>query len=156
MKIYSIIITIITIVALGLAGYFYWQGNEIKNNYSICQIEKDTIAKDKAELNKKLDFINEQLDKISRAATALNYAVNSFMFAGDTKALTIGSQEAKQVEEALSKIDNSSERMMFEEYWNNFKSTRLFNPLFGLLRVLAGSIEKDATNSIKKDTNLKP
>jgi len=156
MKIYSIIITIITIVALGLAGYFYWQGNEIKNNYSICQIEKDTIAKDKAELNKKLDFINEQLDKISRAATALNYAVNSFMFAGDIKALTIGSQEAKQVEEALSKIDNSSERMMFEENWNNFKSTRLFNPLFGLLRGLAGSIEKDATNSIKKDTNPKP
>lgn len=153
MKIYSIIITIIAIIAFGLAGYFYWQGGEMKNNYSVCQseknaliLERDTIAKDKAELNNKLNLINEQLDKINRTATALNYALNSFMFAGDIKALTIGSQEAKKVEEALGQIDNSSERMMSEGQWSDFKSTRLFNPLFGLLRGLADSINKDASS----------
>jgi len=152
MKTYSIIITIIVVVALGLAGYFYWQGGEMRNNYSICQSEKnaliserDMIAKDKAELDNKLNLMNEQLDKISRTATALDYALNSFMFAGDIKALTIGSQEAKKVEEALSQLDNSSERMMSEGHWNDFKSTRLFNPLFGLLRGLAGSIKRDAS-----------
>jgi len=152
-KIYSIIITIIAIIAFGLAGYFYWQGGETRNNYSVCLseknaliAEKDTIAKDKAELNNKFNFINEQLDKISRTATALDYALNSFMFAGDIKALTIGSQEAKKVEEALSQIDNSGERMISEGHWNDFKSTRLFNPLFGLLRGLADSIKKDASS----------
>jgi len=58
--------------------------------------------------------------------------------------LTIGSQEAKKVEEALSQIDDGSERMMSEGHWNDFKSTRLFNPLFGLLRGLADSINRDA------------
>jgi hypothetical protein len=67
------------------------------------------------------------------------------MFAGDIKALTIGSQEAKKVEEALSQLDNSSERMMAEGHWHDFKSSRLFNPLFGLLRGLAGSISQDLT-----------
>jgi len=153
MKTYSIIITIIAIIALGLAGYFYWQGGEMRNNYGICQSEenvliseRDTIAKDKAELNNKFNLINEQLDKISHTATALNYALNSFMFAGDIKALTIGSQETKKVEEALSQIDNSSERMMSEGHWNDFKSTRLFNPLFGLLRGLADSINRDVSS----------
>jgi len=153
MKTYSIIITIIAIIALGLAGYFYWQGGEVKTNYGICQSEKnilisekDKIAKDKAELNNKFNLVNEQLDKINRTATALNYAINSFMFAGDIKALTIGSQEAKKVEEALSQLDNSNERMMSEGHWNDFKSTRLFNPLFGLLRGLADSIKRDASS----------
>jgi hypothetical protein len=125
----------------------------MRNNYTICQseksaliLERDTIAKDKAELNNKLNLIDERLNKISRAATALNYALNSFMFAGDIKALTIGSQEAKKVEEALGQIDNSSERMMSEGQWSDFKSTRLFNPLFGLLRGLADSINKDASS----------
>ena len=152
MKIYSIIASVIAIVALILAGYFYWQGGAIRNNYSLCQTEKDsliaerdTIAKDKAELNDKLNLINGQLNKISHTATALNYALNSFMFAGDIKALTIGSQEAKKVEEALSQLDNSSERMMAEGHWHDFKSSRLFNPLFGLLRGLAGSISQDLT-----------
>ena len=131
---------------MGLAGYFYWQGGETRNNYSICQSERDTIAKDKAELNNKFNLINEQLEKISHTAAALDYALNSFMFAGDIKALTIGSKEAKKVEEALSQLDNSSERMMSEGYWSDFKSTRLFNPLFGLLRGLADSIKKDASS----------
>jgi hypothetical protein len=129
-----------------LAGYFYWQGGEMRNNYGICQSERDTIAKDKAELNNKFNLINDQLDKISHTATALNYALNSFMFAGDIKALTIGSKEAKKVEEALSQIDNSSERMMSEGNWSDFKSTRLFNPLFGLLRGLADSINRDVSS----------
>jgi len=33
-----------------------------------------------------------------------------------------------KVEEILSRIDDSSERMMSEGQWNDFKSTRLFNP----------------------------
>ena len=131
---------------MGLAGYFYWQGGETRNNYSICQSERDAIAKDKAELNNKFNLINEQLEKISHTAAALDYALNSFMFAGDIKALTIGSKEAKKVEEALSQLDNSSERMMSEGHWSDFKSTRLFNPLFGLLRGLADSIKKDASS----------
>jgi hypothetical protein len=144
MKIYSIVITIIAIIALGLAGYFYWQGGEMRNNYSICRSERNAIARDKAELDRKFNLISEQLDKISHTAAALNYALNSFMFAGDIKALTIGSQEAKKVEEALGRIDDNSERMMSEGHWNDFKSTRLFNPLFGLLRGLADSINRDA------------
>lgn len=150
MKIYSIIITVIAVLLLGLAGYFYWQEGKMRNNFSICQTEKnnliaerDAIAKDRTEINNKLNLVYEQLDKISRTATALNYALNSFMFAGDIKALTIGSQEAKKVEEALNQL-NGDERMMLEGHWNDFKSTRLFNPLFGLLRGLADSINRDA------------
>ncbi|MGB9743629.1 MAG: hypothetical protein ACPLW9_02935 [Minisyncoccales bacterium] len=152
MKVYSIIITITAVIALGLAGYLYWQGGEIKNNYNICQSEKsilmserDMIAKDKAKLNDKVNLINEQLDKINRTAVVLNYALNSFMFAGDIKALTIGSQEAEKVKEAINQLTNKDERMMAEGYWNDFKSTRLFNPLFGLLRALADSINREAS-----------
>lgn len=152
MKTYSIIITIVAVLCLGLVGYLYWQGGQMRNNYSICQTEKgnliaerDAIAKDKAETNNKLNLAYEQLDKINRTATALDYALNSFMFAGDIKALSIGSREAKRVEEALNQLSRG-ERMMFEGHWNDFKSTRLFNPLFGFLRGLAASISKDASS----------
>jgi uncharacterized protein YxeA len=146
MKIYSIIITIVAVIALIFGGYLYWHEGELRNNYNACQTERDTIAKDKAETSNKLNLVYEQLDRINRTATALDYALNSFMFAGDIKAQSIGSEEAKKVEEALSQLSNRDERIMSEGHWNDFKSTRLFNPLFGLLRGLADSINKDASS----------
>ncbi|NMB92293.1 MAG: hypothetical protein GYA31_01560 [Parcubacteria group bacterium] len=146
MKIYSIIITIVAVIALAFGGYLYWHEGELRNSYSACQTERDTIAKDKAETSNKLNLAYEQLDRINRTATALNYALNSFMFAGDIKAQSIGSQEAKKVEEALSQLSNRDERIMAEGHWNDFKSTRLFNPLFGLLRGLADSINQDVSS----------
>ena len=147
MKIYSIIITIIAVCSFGLAGYFYWQGGDIRKDFGICQGEKDQLAKDKNRLEGDLSAINSQLAAVRHSAAVLKLSLNSFMFAGDVRALTVGSREAAEVEQAIEGLDDNKDRMMAEKDWTDFKTSRYFNPLLGLLRNLANSIERNAKES---------
>jgi hypothetical protein len=144
MKIYSIIITIVAVCALGLAGYFYWRGGDMRKDFGICQDQRDGLIKDKARLENELNAVNSQLIKISHSAAVLKLALNSFMFAGDIRALTVGSKEAVGVEQAIELLDGNQDRMMAEKDWTDFKTSRYLNPLLGLLRNLANSMERDA------------
>jgi len=143
MKIYSIIITIIALCALGLAGFLYWQSGALRNDFGICQYERDQLRTDKNKLEGDLSAANNQLGVIRHSSAALNSVLNSFMYAGDIKAQAVGSKEAVKVEAAINEIDDSMDKMNFENSWNQFKETRLFNPLFGVLRGLANNIEKN-------------
>jgi len=144
MKIYSIIITIVAICALILAGYFYWQGGGLRKDFGVCQDQSEGLRKDRAHIESELSMANSQLDKVSHSAAALKTVLNSFMFAGDVRAQTIGSKEAIAVEQAITNIDESTDRMMAEKDWLDFKTSRYLNPLLGLLRNLTNSIERSA------------
>jgi len=142
MKVYLIIISIVAVVALGLAGYFYWQGGDMRQNLGVCQGEKETLKSDKDQLEGELSATNGQLAVVRHSATALNLALNSFMFAGDVRALTVGSKESAAVEQAIGNLDDSGDRMTIENNWTDFKNTRYLNPLLGVLRTLANGIER--------------
>lgn len=144
MKIYSIIITLIAVCALGLAGYFYWQGGDMRKDLGVCQDQSEGLRKDKAHFENELSRANTQLDKINHSAAALKSILNSFMFAGDVRAVTIGSKEATAVEQAIANISDNTDRMMAEADWADFKSSRYLNPLLGLLRNLTNSIERNS------------
>jgi len=154
MKIYSIIITIVAVCAFGLAGYFYWQGGDIRKDFGVCQEEKDQLAKEKDQLVKDknrlegdLNAANSQLSAVRHSAVVLKLALNSFMFAGDVRAITVGSKEAVEVEQAIELLDGNQDRMMAEKDWTDFKTSRYLNPLLGLLRNLVNSIERSAEES---------
>lgn len=144
MKIYTIIITIVAVCALGLAGYFYWQGGDMRKDFGVCQDQREGFMKDKAQLESQLNMLDSQLGKVNHSVAALKTVLNSFMFAGDVRAVTIGSKETTAVEQALANIDDDKDRMMAETDWADFKSSRYLNPLLGLLRNLTYSIERSA------------
>ena len=143
MKIYSIIITIIAVCALGLSGFLYWQSGTLRNNFNICQNERNQLRTDKNSLEDNLSAAFNQLGVIHHSSAALNSVLNSFMYAGDIKAQAVGSKEAVKVEAAINEIDDNMDRMNFENSWNQFKETQLFNPLFGVLRGLSNNIERN-------------
>jgi len=143
MKIYSIIISIIAVCALGLSGFLYWQSGALRNDFNICQNERNQLQTDKNNLEGKLSAANNQLTVIRHSSAALNAVLNSFMYAGDIKAQAVGSKEAIKVETAINEIDDNMDQINFESSWNQFKETRLFNPLFGVIRGLANNIERN-------------
>lgn len=142
MKIYSIVITVIAVCALGLAGYFYWQSGEVRNNFNVCQNERDQLQTAKAGLENSLSAAQGQLAVIRHTSTALNYVLNSFMYAGDIKAITVGTKESVNVKSAFNEIDDNMDRMSLESSWSQFEKTLLFNPLFGVIRGLSNNIER--------------
>lgn len=133
MKTYSIVITVVAVLALVGGVYSFTRYNQISGeikNY------RDT----KAETERQLADLQTQLSRIEKTNDVLITVLDSFLIPGDLKALAVGSQEAVVVEQKIAGIDDSKDRMMMESNWKNFKETRLLNSLFSFLR--------DATNNI--------
>jgi len=135
MKVYSIVATIVACLALAAAAYFFVQYNGMSSQVEGCQAAK-------AGTEAQLSDLQEQLSKINKTNAVLISVLDSFMTAGDLKAITVGSQEAAEVEQKIAEVADSKDRMMMEKNWADFKSTKLLNSLFNLLR--------DATNNIER------
>jgi len=135
MKIYTIITTIIAVLAITAAGYFY-------NQYSGLYGQVDACQKDKAFIEGKLDWSNGQLAKISKTAAAFKAVSESFAITGDLKATTIGSKETTAVEQKIADIADGTDRMSAESEWNEFKTSLRLNTLFALYRNFANNIER--------------
>jgi len=143
MKIYAIVVTIIALIAVIFAGVFYSQVSKVSQQAAEYQKEKDNCQKDKSKTENQLSQANGKLANLQKIAAILDAAANSFMFAGDMKVSTLGSQETAEVEQKISELTDKGDRMETEKNWNDFKATLKFNPLFGLLRGLAQSLERN-------------
>ena len=135
MKTYSIVITIIAVVALAGGGYSFLR-------YNTMSSEIGSFQKAKADAEAQLGDLQNQVANIGKTNAVLKTVLESFMIPGDLKALTIGSQEAAAVEQKIAGVADSKDRMMMEANWENFKQTRLLNSLFAFLR--------DGTNNIER------
>ncbi|MFA4817519.1 MAG: hypothetical protein WC608_02195 [Parcubacteria group bacterium] len=143
MKIYSIIITIIAIIAVIFAGVFYSQVSTVSQQADAYKKSGELCQADKSKTESQLSQANGKLANLQKTADVLDAAANSFMFAGDMKVSTVGSREAAEVEQKISSMTDKSDRMETEKNWNDFKTTLKLNPLFGLLRGLAQSLNRN-------------
>lgn len=138
MKNYAIAMTIIAVLALGWAGYLFWQSGSpgsLIGQLDACQKDK-TLATDR------LSQANGQLEKIKQAVAVFKAANESFMIPGDLKALTVGSKEAAGVAQLIGQIADSQDRMLVEKGWSDFKSNLRLNALFGFYRNLAENLNR--------------
>jgi hypothetical protein len=142
MKIYSIIITIIACLAVMAGVYFFLQYNTVSKEYKGMFSEIENCQRDKSETERQLSEEQEQLSKVNNTNEVLVLALNSFMIPGDLKAITVGSQEAAEVEQKINNIADSKDRMMMEKNWNDFKNSKLLNSLFHFLRDGVNNIER--------------
>jgi len=145
MKIYSIIVTIIAGLAIVGGIYFFMQYNAMSQQYEEMSGETEDCLRGKAETEIWLSDAQEQLLKINKTNDVLVSALNSFMIPGDLEAITIGSQEAVEIEQKINYIADSKDRMMMEQNWDDFKSSKLLNSLFNLLRDGVNNIERTLT-----------
>jgi len=121
------------------------QYKAMSQQYEGMSKEIEGCLGDRAETEMHLSDAQEQLSKISKTNSVLIAVLDSFMIPGDLKAITVGSQEAVEVEEKINDIADSKDRMMAEQDWEDFKSSKLLNPLFNLLRNVANNIERTLT-----------
>jgi hypothetical protein len=146
MKTYSTLITVLAILAIGSAGYFYWQGGAMRQEITDLRTTNEGLGKDKDLLTQQLTDLKSAVAPLRLSAAALKLVVNSFMYAGDIKAQAIGSKEAAGVETAIGNLTDSADRMSAEKDWKDFKTSLRFNPLFGVIRNLANNIDRGFSN----------
>jgi len=148
------IVSGVAVLAVAVAGYYFAQYRGVSARYGEAKSQYDNMAgqydmllgqadrcqKDKTETEGRLEAAQNQAANAARLGDVLNAALNSFMTPGDYKAQTIGSKEAADIDRKIGDIANSQDRMNAEQQWGDFKSSKLLNPLFGLLRGLSQSI----------------
>lgn len=142
MKIYSIVITIIALLVFTVGAYFFIQYNTVSQEYGGLSEQIENCQRAKAEIERQLSDAQDQLLKIGKTNDVLITALNSFMIPGDLKAITIGSQETADIEEKINEIADSKDRMIMEKNWSDFKTSKLLNSLFNLLRDGVNNIER--------------
>lgn len=150
MKPYPIVLTIVAILAIVVAGYFYWQGGAMRNQIKIFQEEKvrleTQLTGKEAEIAEKENQITEMkagIKDIEETTEVLKAVLESFLVAGDTRVYTIGSQEAAEVEKEISEITDKTDRMGTEREWEEFKTSRRVSALVALLKGLANNLERN-------------
>lgn len=142
MKIYAIIITIVAVVALVFSGITYTRISKVSQQATNCKKDSELCQSEKKITEGKILESNNRLISAQKNASVLSVVSSSFMIPGDLKALTVGSQEAVEVEQKIAEITDKMERMGIEKDWNDFKSTLQLNQVFGLMRNLAQNMEK--------------
>ena len=134
MKTYAIIVSAVAVLMIFLAGYFFWQGGEVRHRLSACKNESQDLSETNA------NFKN-QLAEAKQIVAVLKPAADAFIFPGDYRAQAIGSREATEVENLINALNDKTNRISAEQNWNEFMRTREFNPFFGMLRSLLGSLD---------------
>lgn len=168
---YLIIIAVaMAVFGLGLATFFYLEFDNVSKRYDKCLSENYIMLSEKSETQSQISRLqadknklegdlanaNSQLERARHSVAALKVILNSFMYAGDIKALTVGSKETVSVENAIENLDDNIDRMSAEKDWNDFKKSLYFNPLFGLLRGLANGIERSLQQSSGGSNDFAP
>ncbi len=157
MKIYYVSAAIITVLSALLSVYFYLQLKDISQQCAIYKEENGRLTQERETVKKQMDKlendrillvgslteVRNQVAKAKESVAVLSDVLNSFMYAGDIKAQTVGSKETAAVEGAISSLSDTSSRMSAEQNWTDFKKNHYFNPLFGLLRGLSRDILQD-------------
>ena len=142
MKIYSIIVTIIAVAAFAIAGILYSQVSKISEQATNYKKDSEHCQSEKKITDGKISELNGRLNDFQKNTAVLSAVSSSFMIPGDLKVLTVGSQEAAEVEMKIAAMNNKMERMGIEKDWSDFKSTLQINAALGLMRNMAQNIER--------------
>ncbi|MBN2197693.1 hypothetical protein JW698_00625 [Candidatus Wolfebacteria bacterium] len=146
MKIYLIIITIFFILVVVFAGYSYWQYSKNIKQYQEISDQLDICLKEKSIIEAELSEVERQLNAISKTTAVLRESIESFIIPGDLKVLSIGSKESLEIEKRINEIEDKTDRILADDHWNDFKSSRLFNSFFSFLRDLINNLERISAN----------
>lgn len=147
MRIYSIIITIITILALGATGYFYMQSRNANQKIGMLEQDKAAIEKDLDKTKQELTNAKTSFDDIKPFSATLKAVLNSFIAGGDTKAGTINTTQATLVQQKIGDIADNNDKTSAEKNWNDFQSSNKLRDLQPLLLTLSFGIERNIQNA---------
>ncbi len=149
-KIYSTIATVVMILAILTAGYFYWQGGA--NRKELVRVQDDLfkteeeLQNNREELNRLRALVDQGLEKVKYNASILKDSAEVFLVAGDTRVASLGISEAKEIEAQIQKIEDRQDRIALESLWSDFTSSRTISNYLAFSRFLVDRINNNLEN----------
>lgn len=147
MKIYSTVVTIVAVLAIGAAGYFYWQYSSMSKKVISLEDKQNSTQKDLDNTKQELTNTQTSFDGIKSFSAALSAVLNSFIAGGDTKVGTIGTTEGAVVRQKISEIADNTDKISAGGNWDAFSSSNKLRDLQPLLLTLSFGIERHIQNA---------
>lgn len=144
---YLVIITIVAVLVIGTAGYFYWQYNTVNKKMISLQDKEDSIQKDLDSTKQELTNTKASFDEIKPLSAALKAVLGSFTTGGDAKVGAIGATEAALAKQKISEITDTTDRIGVGKSWDDFTSSAKFNDLQPVLTTLSSGIDRSIENA---------
>jgi len=142
-RIYSIAITVVLVLAVGAAGYFYWQSAAARDE--LDQVKND-LRQNQEQLSRLRELINISLGKAKTAAELLKDSGDTFLVAGDLKVAAISNTEAEAINAKIVEIEDKQDKIALESAWSDFLSSRKISDYFAFSRFLAVMIKNNLDN----------
>lgn len=139
MKMYSILITIIAISALGVAIYFGYQYQDIKNQKKSVENEMNS-AKDE------VVRIKSSITNFETTIIALDATVDSFSPTGDSDVGYFSTEKATTAREKIGDITDEKDKEMVLIEWDRFRSSSKINDFQQLLKKFTENLNRSLDN----------
>jgi len=143
MKIYSIFITVLFVVAGILTFSFYSEAKLTKLKLSATQTLLD---QNRSELNNIRQLINSGLTNAKSSTALLNDSLASFLVAGDLKIASLSDVSAQKISDNIQQVSNVQDKVALEQGWNDFLKSRKITDYLAFSRFLIQNIQNNLEN----------
>lgn len=143
MKIYSIVITVVAVILLAVAGYFYQQVAVVKSELATTKSELNQSA---VELTNLQNLVATELTSAKATVDILKNSLESFLVAGDVKVASISDSEAKTISDKILAFPDKLNKTSFESGWAGFLKSQTVSDYLAFSRSLAQTLQSNLDN----------
>lgn len=143
LKIYSIIVTVLFLIAGILAYFFSTQLKIVKNDLTTTQ---NLLEQKKTELISFRQLVETSLSGIKTSTALLNDSLAAFLVAGDIKISSLSDVSASKISSDIQTVSNNQDRIALEQGWSDFLNTRTVSNYLAFSRFLIQNIQNNLVN----------
>jgi hypothetical protein len=143
MRIYSIFITVLFVVAGVMAFSFYSEAKFAKAKLSVTQTLLD---QSRSELNNLHQLIDSGLVNAKSSTALLNDSLASFLVAGNLKIASLSDISAQKISDNIQQVSNPQDKVALEQGWSDFLKSRKIGDYLAFSRFLIQNIQNNLGN----------
>jgi len=147
LKTYSVIVTVIAVLALAVLGYGYYTGLKIKKALTECETQNSAYQ---SEIQKMRSDEQKKAEEILGLAEILRESSGSFMHAGNIKASSFNTTSLDKIDQEIQNLKNVHAQDAVKKKWETFLQTSSLNDYRDFLGTLADEIKNENGASLNK------
>lgn len=150
MKIYSIVVSVVAVLAIMGVGFFYWQYANVNKKLNSVEQERKELQGQKDKAVSQVSDFQKGMRSVKETAEAFKAVIDSFTVPGDVKVGEIGSIEATAARQQIGDITDKTDKIGAEKTWDDFRDSKHVADLRALLENLANNLVRNIANVTPK------
>ena len=137
MKTYTIVVTIVAIVALSVVGYGVWAGQKIRANIVSLENQQKKAVDDLQRAQKEYGDSTQEIKNLSQL---LRETSGSFIHPGNYGVSSFNAVTMEKIDQEIGQIKNTYIKKDVQQKWSAFQNSMLLNDYRSVIAGIADNI----------------